>query len=248
MARDMLKFSPTMLGDFKRCPRCFWLARNHGVKWPRGIYPSLPSGIDAVAKTYLDTWRAKGEMPLELKSQLPEGAILFKDQALLDKWRAWQTGPQCQFKAHDGKILTLRGGLDDLLEFPDRTVAVLDVKTNGFGPKEGSTKKYYGRQASGYKSMLEGEGRTVSDLAHFAYFWPKEIKPNGVIDFNCQVKSIEIVSGATVGDAIAAHKCLSGPMPRAIPYNRKTDTGCEQCAYVMGRQQIISDIKEAAKA
>ena len=48
------KLSPSALNLFLNCPKCFWLDRNKGKKRPRGIYPSLPGGMDAVIKNYFD--------------------------------------------------------------------------------------------------------------------------------------------------------------------------------------------------
>ena len=42
--------SPSALNVFNDCPRCFWLDKNKRMKQPRGIFPSLPSGMDKVLK------------------------------------------------------------------------------------------------------------------------------------------------------------------------------------------------------
>lgn len=76
--------SPTALGTFKNCPRCFWLEKVKNIKRPRGIFPSLPGGMDAVIKTYFDKFRATGTLPPEIASHV-EGKLV-ADQALLDKW------------------------------------------------------------------------------------------------------------------------------------------------------------------
>ena len=62
--------SPSALGLFKNCPRCFWLEKVKNIKRPRGIFPSLPGGMDAVIKTYFDTFRAKKELPPELDGKI----------------------------------------------------------------------------------------------------------------------------------------------------------------------------------
>jgi len=61
----MLRLSPTTgLSLFKECPRCFWLHFNKNVHRPRGIFPSLPSGMDLVIKNYFDRYRSMGQAPV----------------------------------------------------------------------------------------------------------------------------------------------------------------------------------------
>ncbi|GAI53572.1 unnamed protein product, partial [marine sediment metagenome] len=46
--KNKIRLSPSALNLFLQCPRCFWLEKNKGIKRPRGIFPSLPSGMDSV--------------------------------------------------------------------------------------------------------------------------------------------------------------------------------------------------------
>src|SRR3990167_3533082 len=77
-----IKLSPSTLGDFDKCQRCFWLDRKKGLPKPRGIFPSLPGGMDRVLKPWYDTWRFNGKLPPELKGKVD--GLLFKDQAKMD--------------------------------------------------------------------------------------------------------------------------------------------------------------------
>ena len=52
--------SPSQLGLFKECPRCFWMGKVKGIGRPRGIFPSLPGGMDNVIKPHFDRYRAAG--------------------------------------------------------------------------------------------------------------------------------------------------------------------------------------------
>ena len=57
-----------------------------------------------------------------------EEAKLFSDQAQLQKWRNNFEG----LKYHDeGLDATLFGAIDDMLEFPDGSLAVIDYKSSG---------------------------------------------------------------------------------------------------------------------
>ena len=106
----MVSLSPTALGTFKNCPRCFWLEKTKNIKRPRGIFPSLPGGMDAVIKTYFDKFREGGTLPPEIADHV-EGQLV-PDQALLDKWRNWRVGLSYEAK---GLGVTLSGGLDECL-------------------------------------------------------------------------------------------------------------------------------------
>ena len=49
-----IRLSPSTLNLFLECPRCFWLHINKRIQRPRGIFPSLPGGMDLVIKDYFD--------------------------------------------------------------------------------------------------------------------------------------------------------------------------------------------------
>jgi len=61
-----IRLSPSSLNLFLECRRCFWLDKNKGIKRPRGIFPSLPSGMDSVIKKYFDSYRLNSDMPPEM--------------------------------------------------------------------------------------------------------------------------------------------------------------------------------------
>ena len=49
-----MRLSPSSLNLFLECPKCFWLRMKMGVHRPMGPFPSLPSGMDGLIKTYFD--------------------------------------------------------------------------------------------------------------------------------------------------------------------------------------------------
>lgn len=63
--------SPSTLGLYKNCPRCFWLHINKGHKRPNGIFPSLPGGMDLVIKKYFDKYG--DSLPLEIVGKVRDG-------------------------------------------------------------------------------------------------------------------------------------------------------------------------------
>lgn len=54
---NSIRLSPASLNIFLDCPKCFWLEKNKSIKRPRGVFPSLPGGMDPVIKTYFDFGR-----------------------------------------------------------------------------------------------------------------------------------------------------------------------------------------------
>src|SRR3972149_5385822 len=103
------KLSPSTLSLFTECPRCFWLQFRKNLIRPAGIFPSLPSGMDAVLKNHFDSFMEKGELPPELK-MLDDGKLkLFDDKELLALWRSNFKG--IQWKDSAGNML--RGAIDN---------------------------------------------------------------------------------------------------------------------------------------
>src|SRR3989344_1821817 len=63
---NIIKVSPSGISSLLECPRCLWLQMNENVKRPRGIYPSLPNGMDDVFKKYFDEYRGGDSLPPEI--------------------------------------------------------------------------------------------------------------------------------------------------------------------------------------
>ena len=106
------KLSPSSLNIMKECPRCFWLTQHKVWSRPAGIFPSLPSGMDAVLKTHFDKFRARGELPPELrKNGESKNMKLFDNHELLAIWRSNFKG--ISYTDKEGNIL--RGAVDNIL-------------------------------------------------------------------------------------------------------------------------------------
>lgn len=186
----MIRLSPSTLSLYKECPRCFWLQLNQKIARPRGIFPSLPSGMDIVIKSYFDKYR--GALPPELLGKID--GILMDDMSLLNKWRNWRIGLTYHDKERDA---TLSGALDDCSMKKSKSeiratkyYIPLDYKTRGFPPKEGASEEYYQHQLDAYALLLAENGYKVFDYAYLIYYYPKEVKENGVVEF--EVKPVKI--------------------------------------------------------
>lgn len=221
MTKAKFRLSPTTgLSLFKECPRCFWLHYNKNIHRPRGIFPSLPSGMDLVIKDYFDKYR--GKLPPDIEGKV-EGQLV-ADLKLLNKWRDWRTGLEYYDKERDAVLF---GALDDCLA-KDALYIPLDYKTRGFPVKEGDSEKYYQTQLDAYSLLLSENGYPVKDFAYLIYYYPKEVKENGVVDFN--VKPIKINTDLTRAkktfeDAV---DFLKGVIP-------KEHSDCEYCSWINDR-------------
>jgi len=211
----MYKLSPSTLNIFIECPRCFWLQFNKGIKRPLGIFPSLPSGMDAILKVYFDKYMKKGKLPpvlgnLKLK--------LFDDTALLKVWRSNFKG--IQYKDKKGNIL--RGAVDNIL-VNGKKLIVLDYKTRGYPLKE-DTHEHYIDQLNIYNFLLRKNGYETEDYAYLLFYYPNEVNENGDVVFDTKLLKIKIdvdKAKKLFKDAIS---CLEGSIPDA-------SDECEYCKY-----------------
>lgn len=162
----MMQLSASKLGILKDCPRCFWDANNSKFARPRGIFPSLPGGIDLVMKDYFDQYR--GSLPPGLKGKI-EG-VLMDDIATINKWRNWRSGLTWSDPKLDVKII---GALDDCLTDKEFHIP-FDNKTKGSKPKDDGS-QYYQLQLDIYGLLLESNGYPINGKAYLAYFYPVEI-------------------------------------------------------------------------
>ena len=130
-----IRLSPTTgLNLYNDCQRCFWLQYRENITRPRGIFPSLPGGMDGVIKKYFDRFR--GGLPPELDGKV-EGTLI-ADQALLNRWRNWKTGLEYRDSARNAVLF---GALDDCLVNASGQHVPLDYKTRGSAPRPGDSER-----------------------------------------------------------------------------------------------------------
>lgn len=205
-----------MLSD---CPRCFWLQVNKGIKRPRGIFPSLPTGMDSVIKKYFDKYRVKGKLPPELDGKIT--GKLFDDLGKLERWRSWRTTDlRYEDKAQD---VILSGALDDCLVDGEFFIP-LDYKTKGSEVKEDPA-KYYQNQLDSYCLMLEALGYKTKNEAVLVYYSPKEVSENGTVKFNVTPFKIDTNPESAKAVIKKAIEVLLGPLP-------KRTSECEFCTLI----------------
>lgn len=221
--------SPSAVGLYKDCQRCFWLDKNLQKPRPRGVFPSLPGGMDRILKTHFDVYRAAGTLPQELIGQV-EGR-LYPDQAKLNRWRNWRTGLKAETN-----VAEVVGALDELLVTPLGKYSPFDYKTRGSLPKDGGSEQYYGHQLDIYALMLSQNGLDPSGEAHLAYYSPREVHKENMpglagVAFDVTLVTIEASPERAAQLINAAADCMRGPMPPPSPK-------CEFCAFEHSRCAI----------
>jgi len=218
MSEKVLALSPSSLNVFLACPRCFWADKNEKKPRVRGIFPSLPSGIDGILKTYYDNHRAAGTMPPEIEGRLP--GMLFPDPVLMKKRRNWR-GTDMTYTCPDTGAF-LRGAIDEMLIDGD-THIIADYKTKGGPLKEADILgTYYQNQMDCYTLMGIGGGLKMAESAYLIYYYPLTSFDNGAIQFTVEPVELSVdpeSARQTVRDAVA---CLAGEKPEAADK-------CEYC-------------------
>ncbi len=210
-AKDgIIKLSPSTLNLFLECKKCFWLQLVQGIHRPRGVFPSLPGGMDNLIKKYFDKYRVEGKLPPEIEGKV-EG-LLMADLDLLNKWRSWRTGLVYK-DIESGSILS--GALDDLMVNPKTQLYMpFDYKTRGYDLKEDSS-SYYQNQLNCYSLMLQENGLKQAGFGYLCYYIPKDVAEGGQVRFEVIIKKMDLnpeVARQVFKDALAL---MQGPMPQA---------------------------------
>lgn len=216
------RLSTHTLNILKDCERCFWLWIKKGIQRPRSPFPGLPNGIDRVLKKYFDSYRAKGEIPPELKKKM-SNLKLWSDQKDIDRWRDWRSG--LTYESPSG--ITLVGALDEVVVNKNDIVSPADYKTRGVPPKSLlDSQNYYGLQGSVYSLLFERNKFTVSGSAYLIYYWPIQTDDEGIIQFDTEVVKINADPQYAVEFCIRAKELLKSSKPPA------PSSTCEYCGYV----------------
>lgn len=140
--------------------------------------------MDKVIKTYFDRHRSSG-LPPELEGKVQ--GKLFKDQALLDRWRSRTGGLWYEDKKIGARLMGL---LDDCMTDGEKYLP-LDYKTRGYPLREDSS-SYYQHQLDIYAFLLEKNGWPAAKIAYLVYFWPEEVHEKGLVRFHVEPKEMAV--------------------------------------------------------
>lgn len=159
-----LKLSRAQLQLFVDCPRCFWLRNRFDVKPPKGYPLALNIAMDLLLKAEFDEFRAAGT-PHPILTDNKVEAKLFSD---MEKLREWRNNFQGLRWTDPKSGHTLFGAVDDILEFPDDSLAVLDYKSSG--AREVRIYDSYQLQMDVYTFLMQRLGYRMAPKAYFAFF------------------------------------------------------------------------------
>ncbi len=211
------KFSPSSLNLLKDCPRCFWLHFREGIRRPRGIFPSLPSGMDRILKVHFDTFMGKGELPPELAG-LGKNVELFDDVELLAEWRNNFRG--ISWEDEEGN--RLRGDVDNILKKGEKLI-VLDYKTRGYPLKE-DTAGHYQDQLDLYNFLLRKNGYETANYAFLLFYHPDKVSEGGDVAFHADLVKMKTSVKNAERILKEALSVLDGSMPEPAE-------DCEYCKW-----------------
>lgn len=232
---NTLKISRSGLKLFLDCPRCFWLDLRHKIKRPPGYPYTLSAAVDYLVKKEFDGYRGKSKLPPVLTKAGIKDARLYNGDNLLE-WRN-------NFKGivyHDESLnAVLYGAIDDILEFNDGSLAVVDYKSSG--SREITIYDDYRKQMDIYNYILKQMGYNTYPEAFFVFYQvikEGEAGFKNVLKFREEVRSVK-VNTDWVGPAFENAVELARQDQPPQHNNNK----CEHCHYVaMASQcQIIQE-------
>lgn len=232
---NLISLSPSKLNLFKQCPRCFFEAYALKCPKPRGIFPSLPGGMDLRLKDFSDNYR--GSLPPNLEGKIP--GVLWNDPRM-NKWRNWRSGPTYVNEKHQVKCV---GALDDILLISGHLLAPFDWKTKGSEPKDDGS-QYYQNQMDCYDLMVGHQikntiGLETAGFAYLVYVWPEQIISDAIpsdqlafgIRFSLTPFKIETSKARAEETIIKGAECLRGERPDPNP-------DCDHCVYVENLKEL----------
>jgi hypothetical protein len=161
--QNTLKISRSGLKLYLECPRCFWLDNKHRIKRPPSFPYTLSSAVDFLVKKEFDQFRAKGVLP-PVFAKLGLEAKLFNGKQL-PTWRENFVG--VQYYDEDLNAM-LFGAVDDILEFSNGSLAVVDYKSTG--SREAHIYDDYQKQMDTYTYLLNRNGYETTGKAYFLFF------------------------------------------------------------------------------
>ena len=206
----MLSLSNSTLNLFLECPRCFWLQKNKKISRPRGIFPTLPSGMDSIIKEYFHRYRKLGTLPPLIENKVSGKLadvslnLSFLDQEL---------------------ELKITGRLDECLQLEDGSLVPLDHKTRASLPENQKySQNYYQTQMDTYTLLLQKNGHLTKNLAYIVYYSPQPGELHNGIPFAVGVHQIETFPERAFQLYQRAKSCLDGEIP-------DSSATCEFCRW-----------------
>ena len=191
-----------------------------------------------MVKREFDQYREEGTLPSVLKDAGIKDAKLYKGDNLAE-WRNNFKG----ISYYDESLnAILYGAVDDILEFTDGSLAVVDYKSSG--SKEITIYDDYRQQMDIYNYILKGLGYQTYPEAYFVFYQvikEGETGFNNALKFKEAVRSV-VVNTDWVGDAFP--RAVEVARSTQIPIDKPKKGHCDHCHYVelASQHQLIPDL------
>jgi hypothetical protein len=210
--------SPSGIEGLSRCPRCFWLQYNRGIRQPEGIVSRLANRFDGVIKRYFDLYRKVGDLPPMVAGKV-EGKLQnpFRDA----------------YFYHYNKKYGFMGRLDECLVLPDGRHTPVDHKTASSDPREREIMEAYQNQLDSYAFLLEANNKKTSGQGHLIYFYPEDHSElhNG-FQMLIYIKTLKTNPNLAYKRFLGAMKVLEKPLPQPS----------KDCSFCQWYEQIGKEI------
>ncbi|MBI3379527.1 hypothetical protein HY029_02090 [Candidatus Gottesmanbacteria bacterium] len=154
--------SHTGLETLERCPRCFWLQYNKGIRQPEGIVSRLANRFDVILKNYFDSFRITGELPPMVTGKL-DGKL--------------QNPFQEKYFVRIDDQYGFFGKLDECLINDNSEYIPVDFKTSSSDPREKDTLSAYQSQINSYIFIIAQNKMKVAGFGYLVYVYPDQ-SPN----------------------------------------------------------------------
>ncbi len=159
MSKDgRIWLSHTGLEALTRCPRCFWLQYNKGIRQPEGIQSRLANRFDKILKNYFNCYRGTGEIP-----GLVAGKLEGKLQNPFQETYFYTINTRFGFY----------GKLDECLVSAVGKFIPVDFKTASSDPREKEILEAYLSQIDDYLFLLRENRKPILDYGYLVFFFPE---------------------------------------------------------------------------
>ena len=230
-----IKISRSGLRLFMECPRCFWLDLHHKIKRPPGYPYTLSAAVDYMVKREFDGYRRNGELPPVLVNAGINGAKLYNG----DNFSDWRNNFKGVSFFDENLNAILYGAVDDILEFADGSLAVVDYKSSG--SKEIAIYSDYQKQMDVYNWILKQNAYEMYPEAFFVFYQVQKDEGgfNNVLRFKEQVKPVK-VNTEWVGPAFEAAVELARQDSPPSSVEAVKAGHCDHCHYVKMAGQLLN--------
>ncbi|MGB9883350.1 MAG: hypothetical protein ACPLRN_02435 [Microgenomates group bacterium] len=195
--------SHSAIEELNRCPRCFWLSYNQGIKQPEGIQSRLANRFDNILKKYFDNYRQKNQLP-----PLIDGKIEGKLQNPFKETYFYRFNEKFGFY----------GKLDECLVNDKGEYIPVDFKTTSSDPREKEILSAYQNQIDEYLFLLEENHLKIAGFGYLIYFFPEmSIELSNGFPMIIHIVKIERKTFDIKKRIEKAVKVLEGPIPDQDP-------------------------------